>query len=430
MKELKIWEKAIIGTKAAFLQIADEKTFARECNFALQAFKGNTYLQDCPLPTIQDAVMNIALTGATLNPALQQANLIPRKVKGKMTCCLDFTYRGLIRLATKEGSVVDMDADVVYEGDEFYYERGLTPILKHIPSLNRKAKAEVQFVYATALLLNNIKKFIVLNRADIEKVRKSSMAPDSPMWKDWFEEGARKTAIKKLYKMLPQTEQMSQAVDVIDKHEGVDFVAREKEIKQENASTLEDTFGSDVPQVQPDENPKLSENALTKIQTLFTNCKIKNRNDKLNVMSEITKRKIETTKDLTSSEADMVIKELEKMAGMVQTSETPKTNELSAEQLGELVNKIKSVKRIEVLKAIRNSTFQNGIKLSEKDSKMLIKLIHEKEKELTGKDTFREFDPLCLERCKKYPHVSECPVAHIDGARGQCAEYRKLKGEE
>jgi recombination protein RecT len=238
------WGKAVLSTKPQFVQITDQKTFARECNFALQAFKKNSTLQSCPLPSIQEAVMNIALTGATLNPVLKQANLIPRKVKGVMICCLDFQYRGLIKLATKEGAVLDMDADVVYNGDEFYYQRGTEPLVRHIPALNRDKGAEITHVYATALLPNNpTRKFIVLNRDDVDKVRNSSVAPNSPMWQDWYEEGARKTAIKRLYKMLPQTENMSTAIDVINKHEGIDF--EDLKEKASPARKLEDAFGSE-----------------------------------------------------------------------------------------------------------------------------------------------------------------------------------------
>lgn len=326
MKELTKWEKAIVGTKKAFLQIADEKTFVKECSFALQAFKASTALQQCPLPTIQDAVMNIALTGATLNPALQQANLIPRRVKGTMICCLDFTYRGLIKLATKEGAVVDMDADVVYEGDEFYYERGLTPVLKHVPALDREKSAKVKFVYAVALLPGNIKKFIVLNKNDIDKVRASSVASDSPMWKDWYEEGARKTAIKKLYKMLPQTEQISEAIRVLNAHEGVDFVTREKEIKRETATILEDAFGGEPTEPEPEAQPLpkgINEATVTKIQTLFTHCNIKGSGERHKAISKMVNRTIKTTKDLTLKEADIVITELENMTGTVTNSSIP-----------------------------------------------------------------------------------------------------------
>lgn len=218
----KSYEIEIESARDVFLQIADEKTYMREAAFAMQVMSNNTALQICSHGSIRNAVANIALTGASLNPILQQAFLIPRKGK----CCLDFSYRGLVKLAVDSGSVLDMDATVVHEKDEFYYEQGLNPILKHIPCLE-ESSGEMTHVYAIATLLSGIKKFIVLSRAEVEKIRKVSQMPNGTMWKDFYDEGCRKTAIKKLYKLLPQTDKLSHAVWVVNEHEGIDFEAKE-----------------------------------------------------------------------------------------------------------------------------------------------------------------------------------------------------------
>ena len=219
-----IYDKKI---RDRFLEIVDEKTYHREIIFAKQAFDNSDVLQKCTVESIRNALVNIALTGASLNPVLQQAFLIPRKGK----CCLDFSYRGLIKIATDSGGVLDIDATVVYENDlRFYYEMGLKPILKHVPVLSDQGKPT--HVYAIAILASGIKKFIVLNKEEIEKVKKSSLAfskgADTP-WKGDFEpEMWRKTAVKKLYKLLPQSERMSTAVSVLNEHEGIDFNSQEK----------------------------------------------------------------------------------------------------------------------------------------------------------------------------------------------------------
>jgi len=219
-----IYDKKI---RDRFLEIVDEKTYHREIIFAKQAFDNSDVLQKCTVESIRNALVNIALTGASLNPVLQQAFLIPRKGK----CCLDFSYRGLIKIATDSGGVLDIDATVVYENDlRFYYEMGLKPILKHVPVLSDQGKPT--HVYAIAILASGIKKFIVLNKEEIEKVKKNSLAfskgANTP-WKGDFEpEMWRKTAVKKLYKLLPQSERMSTAVSVLNEHEGIDFNSQEK----------------------------------------------------------------------------------------------------------------------------------------------------------------------------------------------------------
>ena len=211
-----IYDKKV---KDAFLQVSDEKTYLKEIIFAKQAFDNSDNLQKCTTESIRNAIVNIALTGATLNPALQQAWLIPRKGKAN----LDFGYRGLIQIAISSGGVLDMDATVVYDNDEFYFEMGLNPALKHIPFDGDRG--QMKYVYAIAILPSGIKKFIVLDKKEIESVKKSSMAftkgSDSP-WKGDFEaEMWRKTAVKKLYKMCPQTERMSTATTILNEHEGL-----------------------------------------------------------------------------------------------------------------------------------------------------------------------------------------------------------------
>lgn len=213
--EIAVADKKI---KDRFLEVVTEKDYNREINFAIQAIRGNEKLQTCDEQSIKNAIVNVALCGATLNPALQQAYLVPRKGK----CCLDLSYRGLCKIAVDSDSVYDIDATAVFEGDEFYYEMGLNPTLKHIPAMHDDDKnKKVKAVYAVATLHHGIKKFVVLDKEKIERARHTSQVPDGPMWKNHYDEGAKKTAVKMLYKLLPQTERMSTAVSVINEHEGL-----------------------------------------------------------------------------------------------------------------------------------------------------------------------------------------------------------------
>jgi len=222
--------------KSKWLEIADEKTYAKEIVFAVQALRGSEALQKCDPQSIKNSIVNVALIGVTLNPLLQQAFLVPRKGKA----VLDLSYRGLCKIAIDSGSVYDIDASAVFEGDEFYYEMGLNPVLTHRPKLfaNDKDK-KVIAVYAVATLHHNIKKFVVLDLEKIERARKSSQTKN--VWEAHFDEMAKKTAVKLLYKMLPQTEKMSTAISVVNEHEGF-----EREPPTSNASKLMKRFGMPI----------------------------------------------------------------------------------------------------------------------------------------------------------------------------------------
>jgi len=267
------YELLAIAAKGAFLTVCDEKKWNTEIVFAMQIIRsstGNNSLQQCAEvnpQSITNAVANVALTGTTLNPALQMAFLVPRTVNGKLTCCLDHSYRGLANIATGSGGVLDMDADCVYQGDFFSYERGTEPFLKHVPFSQRVTvadlkeiygelelpvpqeelrvaltqrqkgvgKGEFTHVYATAKLPDGkggvYTKFIVLEKEEVDAIRKTSKAPNSPMWTNHYGEGARKTAIKKLYKLLPQTDRMSIAIAQLNEFEGIDFDNQKKQTR-------------------------------------------------------------------------------------------------------------------------------------------------------------------------------------------------------
>ncbi|MFA5379401.1 MAG: recombinase RecT [Dehalococcoidia bacterium] len=208
------YEVEATRAKDAFVRVAGEDKWNREVVFALQAIRASDALQKSDPESIKNAVVNIALTGASLNPALQQAFLIPRKGKA----CLDFSYRGLSKIAVDSGGVVDIDATVVYENDDFYYEMGLHPVLHHVPCLGGD-RGKMKYVYAVAVLPSGLRKFIVLDAKEIEKIKKVSAYGNAGPWKEWESEMWRKSAVKKLYKLLPQTDRMSTAVSLSNEAE-------------------------------------------------------------------------------------------------------------------------------------------------------------------------------------------------------------------
>lgn len=224
--ELAVYDQKV---KDSFLKVADEQTYLKEVIFAYQAVKNSEYLQKCDTESIRSAIVNVALTGVSLNPVLQRAYLVPRKGK----CCLDLSYKGLSWIAVDSGCVWDIDAVAVFEGDEFYYEMGLNPILIHKPLMyeDKESKPKVKAVYAIATLHHGIKKFVVLDKEKIERARKSSMTGN--IWNEHYDEMAKKTAIKLLYKNLPQqSERMSNAVSVLNEHEGIEPGKKAKEVME------------------------------------------------------------------------------------------------------------------------------------------------------------------------------------------------------
>ena len=116
-------------------------------------------------------------------------------------------YKGLLNRAVDVGAVLSVDPVAVYENDEFFYCFGLEPDLKHTPPKLGTARGELIGAYVTITLPNGEKKFKVMDRDQIEKIRNSGAAwkaaPNTGPWADWEEAQFLKTIIKQGLKTVP-----------------------------------------------------------------------------------------------------------------------------------------------------------------------------------------------------------------------------------
>jgi recombination protein RecT len=193
--------------------------FNREAGFAIQILTNNPYLMKCDPDSVKHAVVNVALTGITLNPALKYAYLVPRKVKNELKCILDISYMGMIKILTDAGAVKNVDAGVIYQNDRYDFRRGSDPYFKHVPALS--GRGEKIGAYAIAFLRDGGFQFEILGREDIEKVRATSESYKneegrkySP-WETWEDEMWKKTVLKRLFKLLPKTNFSDQLIAAI-----------------------------------------------------------------------------------------------------------------------------------------------------------------------------------------------------------------------
>ena len=78
------WGQVIDRAAPQFNEIASRNklvTWAEESQFALQAIQKNDKLAQCMAHTVQNAIINVASVGLTLNPAMGYAYLVPEGVK-------------------------------------------------------------------------------------------------------------------------------------------------------------------------------------------------------------------------------------------------------------------------------------------------------------------------------------------------------------
>ena len=207
--------------------------FNREAGFAIQILTGNDFLASCDPDSIRNAVVNVSLTGLTLNPALKYAYLIPRKSK----CILDISYMGMIKVLTDAGAVKNVDAGVIYENDKFDYRKGTGPYFKHSPTLSNKG--QMIGAYAIAFFRDGGFQFEILGREDVEKIRNTSESYKNEAsrkfspWETWEDEMWKKTALKRLFKLLPKTNFSDQLIAAISNEHANDIEDIPKEEKYE-----------------------------------------------------------------------------------------------------------------------------------------------------------------------------------------------------
>lgn len=214
------WAVAIASAEPKFTEIAiadgNHVTYQREAMFAMQIVGGSEYLQKASQDSLRNAVINVASIGLTLSPAHKLAYLVPRDGKA----CLDISYIGLVKIATDSGAVAAVHATIVRANDGFeYFDAFTSPSHKFDPFANAEDRGEIIGVYAVAKLANGLTQVETLSRQEIEKIKAVSKAKSGP-WVSWFEEMAKKSVIKRASKLWPRTERMSQAVQILDQHQG------------------------------------------------------------------------------------------------------------------------------------------------------------------------------------------------------------------
>jgi recombination protein RecT len=213
--------KVLVFSAQKQFEVSNEfkMNFNREAGFAIQILTNNPYLMKCDPDSVKNAVVNVGLTGITLNPALKYAYLVPRKVRNELKCILDISYMGMIKILTDAGAVKNVDAGVIYSNDKYDFRKGSDPYFKHQPALSNRG--DKIGAYAIAFLRDGGFQFEILGKEEIEKIRATSESYKnedgrkySP-WETWEDEMWKKSALKRLFKLLPKTNFSDQLIAAI-----------------------------------------------------------------------------------------------------------------------------------------------------------------------------------------------------------------------
>lgn len=205
----------------------------RFTRMALNALNNTPKLAECTQMSFLGALMNAAQLGLEPNTPLGQAYLIPYKNKGVLECQFQIGYKGLLDLVYRNDMVQTVQAQVVYENDEFHYSLGLNGELNHVPTL--KERGEPIAFYALFKLDNGGYGFEVMSKQAMDtfaqKYSKGISSSYSP-WNTNYEDMAKKTVIKRVLKYAPLKTDFQRALS--------------------NDETIKTQFAVDMSEVEPE----------------------------------------------------------------------------------------------------------------------------------------------------------------------------------
>ena len=171
-------------------------------------------LLNCSDISIWDAIDTAATLG--LEPGTMDGALIRRGQR----CTFMPMYAGYLKRMRHSSQVVEVDTQLVCENDDFSYRLGTDPEIFHTPAL--EGRGNFTHVYAWALMASGLKIPEVMDMAEINEIRdRYGSKKDGHVIGPWvtnYGEMARKTAIRRLAKRMPQeaTQQLLMADAVAD----------------------------------------------------------------------------------------------------------------------------------------------------------------------------------------------------------------------
>lgn len=227
----------------------------RLARIALTEVRKVPKLAECDQTSFLGAIMQCCALGLEPGGALGHCYLIPfeNRRQNRMEVQFIVGYRGMIDLARRSGQIVSLSARTVHANDLFRFSYGLDETLEHEPADGDRG--EMIAVYAVAKLQGGGVQFEVMRRAEIEKVRNESQGyktavrydrKDSP-WIAHFDEMAKKTVVRRLFKYLPVSIELQRAV-------GLDEQA-EMGMRQDNPLTVDADYSEARTLTHDDSDP-------------------------------------------------------------------------------------------------------------------------------------------------------------------------------
>ena len=155
------------------------------------------------------------------------------------------SYRGELNLAMRDGKFKQLYSDVVYASDTFkaWNNKDGQHFDHEMGELGGRTDDNIVAVYASAITSDGSSYFEIMTKDEIDaleaKTRKGST--QTPAWKNWWTQMARKTLVRRVVKNLPQSSAQALAESLDNQANTIDVIAETTNIKQ--FKTSQDVIG-------------------------------------------------------------------------------------------------------------------------------------------------------------------------------------------
>lgn len=196
---------------AALPKFLDSDHFVRS---AITEFRLNPALAECSVPSVLGYFMQAAACGLEPASMLGQCYPVPfrNKKTGMKECQFIIGFRGMLSIARRSGEIASVVAEVVHENDEFSIEYGMKPDLIHKPCIDGDPGAFKGAYVVVRFKGEGIDPVIkYMPKQEIDKHRNRSKSSGDGPWVTDYEEMAKKTVFRSVFKWLPISIEQIQA---------------------------------------------------------------------------------------------------------------------------------------------------------------------------------------------------------------------------
>ena len=191
--------QACLDSKELLEQVGIKpEAYARVVLTALST--GSPKILDCTPQSLRNSILKCATLG--ILPDGDQASIVPYGGKAKLVV----GWKGMADLAREAIPGIALVMEAVTTADEFVYEEGLKPILRHVKNPTGERCTEGNFLASYMLAWmpgNEMPERVVMFKPEIDYIRKTYSWEGSEAWIREYAEQAKKTAGRRMGKRLP-----------------------------------------------------------------------------------------------------------------------------------------------------------------------------------------------------------------------------------